>query len=573
MGRGQQGVQGAQAASHHPAASVPAAAGVPVAAQAAEIPQPVGNRPLPGTFRPGALTEVLPSPNANIPVYEADNMANAKLPGAINQANRGTRYPRSGPGSAAATTRPVGMPPANVPSGRYTEFTKKVDQMKAVDGLIKRFTTSISLEELCALSPVFQRRLFENTRLKQTDAAPQSAPGGRPSAMRKKAEAAAVRFVDDDVVLDSGMTEEEVAWEAMAVDCADMSEAVDEAFRYAMGNSLPSAGRSSAIDAEMDFGGWGEQDQVDGDVYHVDTRSLIPEGPPPPQNMSITKSWGMVAHPREQYLMVDTCNMLCHVEGVPAAVMIDDGSQVNVMPRSLFELICQGGGASVGVRVLPRFSISGVTGGPEQVLGHVNVEIEMGGVRSRHLVWVSNYVDKFILGMPFVWKNRVDVYWSGDRRVVRQNTIGGVTCQYMHVAGGPIKHQYMPEDVMSARLVEGAVRLANGAGVLASPPGGAVFDAPRGEMQGHAQVNSVVAAGVKVEGEEESLWNGWDLGQGMDEEEYDEDVGPQEGGSVPARYYADLMHAELMKGMDAEARAAAETIADEILRDNDGAFT
>lgn len=41
--------------------------------------------------------------------------------------------------------------------------------------------------------------------------------------------------------------------------------------------------------------------------------------------------------------------------------------------------------------------------------------------------------------MPFIWKNRMDIYWSGERQVARMHTDQGAVLTYLHAPGGPSK--------------------------------------------------------------------------------------------------------------------------------------
>jgi hypothetical protein len=156
----------------------------------------------------------------------------------------------------------------------------------------------------------------------------------------------------------------------------------------------------------------------------------------------MARSWGRVSQGDEEYLAVGTCSMLAQIEGEPVVAMLDDGSEVNIMPQDLWDRLNTR--HSLSIRTDTPFRVSGIHGASQALLGHTEVRVTLGGLTTRHTFWVARGVTRLILGMPFFWKNRVDIHWSGDRRVVKQNTEHGQTLQYMHLPGGPKKTLYDP---------------------------------------------------------------------------------------------------------------------------------
>ncbi|OXH56961.1 hypothetical protein J002_02716 [Cryptococcus neoformans] len=159
----------------------------------------------------------------------------------------------------------------------------------------------------------------------------------------------------------------------------------------------------------------------------------------------LTKAWGTLIEADAEYLAVGTCKMKSIIGGIPAVAMIDDGSELNIIPEKLWNLVNAKEPCSYGKCVLP---------------------ITLGGITTTHTFWVGSTIKKVILGMPFVYKNKVDIYWAGERRVVRQNTAIGQSHQYMHLSQGPKKTQYNVANRLKvierdANLVEAMVEVHN----------------------------------------------------------------------------------------------------------------
>lgn len=206
-----------------------------------------------------------------------------------------------------------------------------------------------------------------------------------------------------------------------------------------------------------DFHIW-RTEAVDHEYQVLEREDAITDHPVPLpiDEGRIQRSHGQIAHPNDRYLMVDTCRIIAEFNGMPVEVMIDDGSQINVMPEELYdELTRLPDSHNLGLRTETRFRVSGIHGKAEPLLGHVDIEIKIGGIKSRHVVWVGRNVNKVILGMPFIWLNRVDLFWSGERRVFRQHTARRqVSNQYMHLPGGPEKTLYDPVGGYRVKTIE-----------------------------------------------------------------------------------------------------------------------
>jgi hypothetical protein len=368
----------------------------------------------------------------------------APKPAAATEKWRYSTRSRSG-GDGKTTERPVfGITddrkvvngPTKLPSGRYSAMTRTHDALQLAEKIImERAQVSLSFAELCALSPLVQKAAHEATRIRQggpsaTEEQEEPKQGGLEVRKDKK-----VAFVRNSAVESGSLPGGEEEFE---------TEEDEDSFEVFM-QSVESA-FSRTLEAE-DEDEWSSEEV---EVLHTMNEEAAGR---PQDKPAISHSWGKVADPTEQYLKVDTCNMIASVEGLEVAAMIDDGSQVNVMPQSMFEEIVRDRSRRVALRLHPKFRITGVTGKPEMMAGHAFVEVNIGGVSSHHLVWVSPSVDRFILGMPFIWKQRVDFYWSGECRVIRQNVLSGSVLQYMHVPGGPVKQMYDPVKQMRVNVV------------------------------------------------------------------------------------------------------------------------
>jgi hypothetical protein len=67
-------------------------------------------------------------------------------------------------------------------------------------------------------------------------------------------------------------------------------------------------------------------------------------------------------------------------------------------------------------------------------------DLSIGGVTTTDVFWVNRNspVDKVFLGMPFIMRNQVNFFWSGNRRIVSMNTEHGTTEMAMHPRDGPL---------------------------------------------------------------------------------------------------------------------------------------
>jgi hypothetical protein len=154
----------------------------------------------------------------------------------------------------------------------------------------------------------------------------------------------------------------------------------------------------------------------------------------------IRQSFGTVADNTAAFLSVDTCCIKVTIGGVDTDLMIDDGSMINLIPYELFEMINEDSNVPM-VQTKP-FKMKGVTGQAETLMGFVTLEVTLAGIAAEHIFWVSGNIPKVILGMPGIWALRMDLIWSGERRVIRINTKKGQGHQYMHLRGGPNKTFY-----------------------------------------------------------------------------------------------------------------------------------
>jgi hypothetical protein len=288
--------------------------------------------------------------------------------------------------------------------GYWSEFTKEVDVPKlmrtlSVEG---RGTPGgagdywLTLAELCALSPTVQKFVDGASRAHKTI----------------QGEAKHV----SEVTMEVGISEDEEEQEI----------------------------RAYPLQVEEDLQLVADFRQVNGDERY---ELVVPPGKDATEMIQkplIRQSFGKVADATDRYMSVETCSIKVTVEGVDTELMIDDGSMINLIPNELYEMISEE--RSIPMMRSRPFKMVGVTGKSEELLGYVVLEVELAGILAKHLFWVSSTIQKVILGMPGIWALRMDLYWSGERRVIRINTKQGQGHQYMHLPGGPSKTFYDPKE-------------------------------------------------------------------------------------------------------------------------------
>lgn len=137
-------------------------------------------------------------------------------------------------------------------------------------------------------------------------------------------------------------------------------------------------------------------------------------------------------------LTVRTVLLEATVCRVPCRVIVDDGSQINMVSGAFYDRICQR--KHVAIRTDVPYHVSGVHGNPQRLAGYFEAELVFGGLATKHIFWVNPKApeDKVFLGMPFILRNQVNFYWSGNRRILHQTTERGQTELAMHPSEGPL---------------------------------------------------------------------------------------------------------------------------------------
>ncbi|TYJ51344.1 hypothetical protein B9479_008086 [Cryptococcus floricola] len=147
-----------------------------------------------------------------------------------------------------------------------------------------------------------------------------------------------------------------------------------------------------------------------------------------------------------ELLAVSTSHMKVAVEGVPMVALVDSGSELNVMPLSMWEEI-NNETSGLARRTDTIFHLNGVIGKGEELHGHAKLNVTLGGITTQHIFWIGESVKTLILGEPFIYKNKVEVIWkTDDRRALRQRTSNGVTEQWVDGPNGIQKTYYDPRN-------------------------------------------------------------------------------------------------------------------------------
>ncbi|BEI88642.1 uncharacterized protein CcaverHIS019_0200040 [Cutaneotrichosporon cavernicola] len=137
-------------------------------------------------------------------------------------------------------------------------------------------------------------------------------------------------------------------------------------------------------------------------------------------------------------LTVKTVLFEAELCGVCVRVLVDDGSQINMVSSALYDRIADH--QAVAIRTDIRYWVSGVHGAARPLAGVFEGDLRLGGMTTRHAFWVNRDApaDKVFLGMPFIVKNQVNFIWSGNRRVMIMNTEFGLQEITMHGRDGPV---------------------------------------------------------------------------------------------------------------------------------------
>lgn len=304
---------------------------------------------------------------------------------------------------------------------KYTYISQELDAGAIVkDLLMKRTEFKLTFAELCAISPLFAKAAYVANKPHQMESIKRTLSA-------EINEGAASEASDEESSI-----EDELVYKSAAVSVSHVT--------WSDRDYQESISLFEAHEAETQS----EKQEVVPEHTKLVTEPAASDGSNKPVDLAkkppLTTAWGTLIEADAEYLAVGTCKMKSIIGGVPAVAMIDDGSELNIIPEKLWDLV--NAKEPRGLRTDTVFRVNGILGAPEALLGSVVLPVTLGGITTTHTFWVGSTIKKVILGMPFVYKNKIDIYWAGERRVVRQNTPVGQSHQYMHLPQGPKKTQY-----------------------------------------------------------------------------------------------------------------------------------
>lgn len=107
-------------------------------------------------------------------------------------------------------------------------------------------------------------------------------------------------------------------------------------------------------------------------------------------------------------MAVETCQMIAKIEGRPVVAMLDDGSEINIMPLELWNKLNKEKLLSLCTDVI--FNVFGIHGSGEAMLGQTQVAVEFSGVTTHHnfvLGCMGSFQGDFRYALHL--ENRVDI--------------------------------------------------------------------------------------------------------------------------------------------------------------------
>lgn len=245
---------------------------------------------------------------------------------------------------------------------------------------------SLKLSELCTISPSFQKSLNKRTHIHQP---------------KHK-----VAFVNASEVESDGDATTDDEWEWQVEEGEEEQEVssgaalawVDEAFTPAGQDELYEYFVHEATIEDL----LEEEIETTSQPLVQIVEPSLPPGVLIHAKPLIQHAWAKIANDEEEYLAVETCQMIAKIEGRPVVAMLDDGSEINIMPLELWNKLNKEKLLSLFTDVI--FNVFGIHGSGEAMLGQTQVAVEFSGVTTHHNFWVAWGVSKVILGMPYIWK-------------------------------------------------------------------------------------------------------------------------------------------------------------------------
>lgn len=293
---------------------------------------------------------------------------------------------------------------------KWSEMSLGVDASKTMKRIVGQEMVTLSIAELCTLSPSFQKMLREATKMQLKSVAVVNAAGADSS--------------DEEEDSSSSDSESDSSSSASSSD-----ESMDLEGLYGM--SVDVFWEQDDMDIEVLEANVADDE---GQEKRFKTYDDFKRGVRRPL---ITYRHGRLPRNSEDTcLSVGTSVILVRLQDFPLGALLDTGSQINVIPLQLWEDIAAS--KQVTLRRDLAWRIAGIHGKSERLMGYTTLRVEYGGLAFDHIFWVGD-VSRTILGMPFIYKTRMNLEWSGDRMTAIMPTEDGDSRTYLHAPGGPPK--------------------------------------------------------------------------------------------------------------------------------------
>jgi hypothetical protein len=214
-------------------------------------------------------------------------------------------------------------------------------------------------------------------------------------------------------------------------DVSSEEESPAEDFEQSAGDSEAEAGVAFVSEAHTNAS---DRELLPLTVHEVAVNQQFPQATPPLQAGEL---WNEVWE-GPLPLTVRTVLLEAKVAGQKCRVIVDDGSQLNMVSKAFYDKINQS--QPLAIRVDISYTVTGVHGSARPLSGFFEADLVFGGLTTRQVFWVNQDApeDMVFLGMPFILRNQVNFYWSGNRRILQQNTEFGRTELAIHPRDGPL---------------------------------------------------------------------------------------------------------------------------------------
>jgi hypothetical protein len=144
---------------------------------------------------------------------------------------------------------------------------------------------------------------------------------------------------------------------------------------------------------------------LDSKLFVAEVAAINQHLPASEEDIHGGKLWPMTGTPL--LLTVKTVLFDAVLCGQPIQVLVDNGSQINMVSSELFDIISSASAVPICADI--KYRVSGVHGAAVPLAGCFEGDLSIGRVTTTHVFWVNRNspADKVFLGMPFIMRNQV----------------------------------------------------------------------------------------------------------------------------------------------------------------------